>query len=103
MSEPVIPNAELPGNPPPSPAVVAKRQRVAWAHRAVEAVGALTIRAVEAEKAAELMRYLDDRYAEECRELDSLIASEMLGAPVKVDGSFISKAYKPVEDVSELD
>lgn len=96
MSEPVIPSMEAADLEEPSPAVIAKRARVALAAEVAYVIGETAVKGKQAARAAELMAYLDAEYARECRELDSLIATEMLGKPVNVDGSVIRLA--PVDE-----
>lgn len=73
-----------------SPAVAALRKEVSWLQNAVFALGSSTIRAKEGQQAHEILTYLDGLAAAKCKELDSLIATEMLGKPVVVDGTKIS-------------
>ncbi len=92
MNEPVIPDAS--NEPEPSAAVVALRKEVHLAQSAVFALGEMPIKAKEAAQAAELLAYLDKRAAEKIAELDSLIASEIVGQPVRVEnGSKLSVAH----------
>ncbi len=83
MSEPVIPDMNL---AEPSPAVIAQRKRVELSHAAFSAIGQMHIKAAESEKVAELLRHLDNEYAKECAALDGIIASELLGKSVVVEG-----------------
>ncbi len=90
MSEGYVPDPAL--EPEPSPAVVAKRNEVALCQEIVFILGNASIKAKEAAHAHEIMTYLDNMAQAKIRELDSLIASEILGAPVKVEGTKISMA-----------
>lgn len=83
-TDPVIP--DLSKEPEPSAAVTAKRRRVHLAQSAVFALGEMPVKAKESSAAAELMAFLDSNAAKEIEELDSLIASELLGVEVKVTG-----------------
>ncbi len=77
----------------PSDAVKALRKEVALRQNAVFALGEMPIKAKEAAQAAELLAYLDKLAAEKIEELDSLIATEMLQRPMKVEnGSKLSLA-----------
>ncbi len=91
MSEPVIPNAVI--EHPASPAVVALRKEISLLQNAVFALGNSTIRAKEGQQAHELLAYLDNLAAVKIQECESLVASEILGQPVKAEGTKIS----PVE------
>lgn len=72
--------------PEPSSAVVALRKEVHLAQSAVYALGEMPIKAKEASHAADVLAYLDKLAAAKIAELDSLIATELLGAPMKVEG-----------------
>ncbi len=87
MSEPVIPDMKAEDVAPVSPEVAAQRAKVSIAAEAVFVVGAAPVKCREAGRAVELMTYLDGLYAAEVKALDSLIASEMLGKPVNVEGT----------------
>lgn len=92
MSDPVIPSVTAEDLAEPSAAVVALREEVSHAQNAVFALGEMPIKAKEAAQAAKLLAYLDKQAQAKIRELDSLIATEILQRPVSVDGSKISLA-----------
>ncbi len=92
MSDSVIPSLTVEDLAPPSAAVVALRKEVSLAQNAVFAIGELTIKAKEAGQAHELMLYLDAHASAKIKELDSLIATELLQRPVTVDGSKLTVA-----------
>ena len=88
-----------------SPAVLAQREVVAKAHTIFTLVAAQRIAinlqeaVAECAKAVDLLKYADSIYAAECRKLDEIIASEMLGKEVSVtNGSVIS--LKPANEAS---
>lgn len=76
----------------PSPAVVALRKEVAMLQNAVFALGESHIKAKEGHTAHELLSYLDGLAAAKIQQLDSQIATEILGQPVKVEGTKLSLA-----------
>jgi hypothetical protein len=79
-----------------SPAVAALRQEVRWLQNAIFALGNGNIKAREAQEAVEILAYLDGLAAKKVAELESQIASEMLGRPVKVEGGTkLSLAAEP--------
>ncbi len=90
MSDSVIPDAA--NEPPPSPAVVALRKEVSYLQNAVFALGETGIKAKEGLMAHEILAYLDGLAASKIKELDSLIATEILGRPMKADGTKLSLA-----------
>ncbi len=92
MPEPVIPDVSAEAVAPVSKERAAQLKRVELSHAAFSSLGAMPIKCLEAEKAAELMRFLDDNYTAECKALDRLIALEALGTPVEVNGSVLSLA-----------
>ncbi len=95
----VIPDVKAEDLAEPSAAVLAQRDVVAKAHTIVTIVGAQRIAvninnaAAECAKGVELLVYADAIYAAECKKLDDIIASEMLGKPMNVEkGSKLSLA-----------
>ncbi len=77
---------------PVSPEVAKLRQEVSWLQNAVFALGNSPIKAKEALQAHEILAYLDGLAGEKIKALDSMIATEMLGKPVVVDGTKLSLA-----------
>ena len=97
MPEPVIPSMQAEDTAEPSAAVLAQREVVAKAHTIFTLVAAQRIAinlqeaVAECAKAVDLLKYADSIYAAECKKLDDIIASEMLGKEVSVtNGSVIS-------------
>ena len=73
-----------------SPPVKALREEVGYLTNIFFVLGNGNIKANEAEYACKLLRYADGLLKEKTAALDSLIASEMLGREVKVEGSVLS-------------
>lgn len=89
-SDSVVPDAM---EPEPSPAVKALREEVALVQGIFYSLGEMPVRSKEAEKAAAMLRYVDKLAQAKIQELDSLIATEILQRPVKVEnGTKISLA-----------
>ncbi len=90
MSDSVIPDAA--NEPEPSPAVVALRKEIGILQNVVYVMGNAPIKAKEADQAVEILKYLDGLADAKIKALDSLIATEMLGRPMQMDGTKLSLA-----------
>lgn len=83
-NDPVIPDAAH--EPEPSPAVVSLRREISYLQNAVFALGNTAVKAKEGLQAHEILSYLDGLAQVKIAELDSVIATEILQRPVKVEG-----------------
>ena len=75
-----------------SPAVKAAREEVGYLTNIFFVLGNGNIKANEAEYACKLLRYADNLLKAKTDELNSLIATEELGKPMKMEGTKLSVA-----------
>ncbi len=81
----------------PSPELTKLREEAGILTNVFSILGEATIRAKEATMAVKLLDYMDNLLKLKVDEINSLVASETLGADVKMDGTVLSMAKKEVE------
>lgn len=75
-----------------SEAVKSLRKKLSIATNLFYAIGQMPVKAAEAKGACEILDYVDALVKEAQDELNSQLAVEMLGRPVKVEGTTLSLA-----------